>query len=219
MILYEIFMKYKIKKYDVISFDIFDTLIHRRTMFPWDIFGNVEEKLKKSGINEQFKEKRIIAEKEARIAANGKEIIIEDIYKKYRLSEIDSRELMQMELDEERLNVYPDQKMMNILNKAKKENKRIILISDMYLDENFIINLLDLCGCEGYDKIYLSSSVGYRKHDGSLFQYVRENENGNIIHIADNFKSDYKMARKNGVDSLWLPVPYIKRLFFGRIKN
>ena len=119
-----------------------------------------------------------------------------------------------MELEEEKANVYPDLKMIRVLETAKRRNKRVILTSDMYLEENFIITLLDMCGCTVYDKIYLSSSIGYCKQDGSLFQFVRRIERGRIIHIGDNYKSDYKMAKKKGLDSLWIPVPYIQRVFF-----
>ncbi len=49
-------------KYDIISFDIFDTLITRNMYEPNDIFKLMEEKLN----IESFTEKRQLAENEAR---------------------------------------------------------------------------------------------------------------------------------------------------------
>lgn len=48
-----------LKSYEVISFDIFDTLLKRNVNTPIDVFKYVENKINKPG----FAEKRIVSEK------------------------------------------------------------------------------------------------------------------------------------------------------------
>ena len=37
----------KIQDYEIISFDVFDTLIMRKTMFPVDVFDIISQKIKR----------------------------------------------------------------------------------------------------------------------------------------------------------------------------
>ena len=64
-----------LRKADVISFDIFDTLITRRIYSPEDIFSIIEQKYKL----DHFKEKRIQADSIARKQL-GRDINLDDIY-------------------------------------------------------------------------------------------------------------------------------------------
>ena len=65
----------QIEKYDVVSFDIFDTLLKRNVKKPTDIFRYMEKKYQKEG----FFNERIDAEKRARARAK-KEITLKKIY-------------------------------------------------------------------------------------------------------------------------------------------
>ena len=61
-----------IDKYEIISFDIFDTLIKRNVIDPVDIFKIVQERFNKKHINEMitdFFEKRVGTEKNMRTRA------------------------------------------------------------------------------------------------------------------------------------------------------
>lgn len=76
--------------FDVLSVDIFDTLLWRRVPEPKDIFGLVASALSNDGVlvahisPVQFAELRASAEKAARAAAEAKtgsrEVVLEDIY-------------------------------------------------------------------------------------------------------------------------------------------
>lgn len=65
----------EIKNYDIVSFDIFDTLLKRNVKEPTDVFSYMEKKYQING----FREKRIEAEKAARKKKNGLEISLEPI--------------------------------------------------------------------------------------------------------------------------------------------
>ncbi len=69
----------EIKNYDIVSFDIFDTLLKRNVKEPTDVFSYMEKKYQING----FREKRIEAEKAARKKKNGLEISLEDIYAEF----------------------------------------------------------------------------------------------------------------------------------------
>lgn len=52
-----------IQDYEIVSFDVFDTLIMRKTMFSADVFDIVSQKMKKDYINiEDFRNQRIKAD-------------------------------------------------------------------------------------------------------------------------------------------------------------
>ena len=71
-----------IDRYDVVSFDIFDTLIKRNLKCPEDIFDLVEQhyNLKHSHPIENFKSNRIIAEQIARKSCLKEEVTLKEIY-------------------------------------------------------------------------------------------------------------------------------------------
>ena len=65
------------------------------------------------------------------------------------------------------------------------ESKRVIITSDMYLPEEFICKILEREGLGGYEKLYLSSSVGKTKHVGDLFELIISEigKKNRLIHI------------------------------------
>ena len=69
----------EVKNYDIVSFDIFDTLLKRNVKEPTDVFSYMEKKYQIDG----FCEKRIEAEKTARKKKNGLEVTLKDIYTEF----------------------------------------------------------------------------------------------------------------------------------------
>ena len=74
-----------IDKADIVSFDIFDTLIRRMVKRPCDVFDLVEKKYNLTNFDKvsNFRTNRIKAEKESRLSCNNEEIVFEDIYKHF----------------------------------------------------------------------------------------------------------------------------------------
>ena len=74
----------------------------------------------------------------------------------------------------------------------------------MYLPKNVIRQILLNNGYDEIDKIYISCEPNVTKSTGNLYHYVIENEGispENILHIGDNYKSDYEMAKKCKINS------------------
>ncbi|MDB8542325.1 hypothetical protein PNU79_09980 [Turicibacter sanguinis] len=195
-------MKKQIAKYDVVSFDIFDTAILRYVSMPQDIFRLIENSYKLEGFTELRKQ----IEKELRLENSKSEISIEQIYVKltdyYKQSD-----LMQIEIElEKRLTtVNPD--VFDIYQEALNQKKKIIFTSDMYLPYEVIESILFSNGYSSYDKLFVSSVHQTSKHLGGLYQKVKETyPDTKILHFGDNLYSDILMAKKNGITPY-----YIKR--------
>ena len=186
-----------IKKYKVISFDIFDTLLVRPYAKPADLFTHVEMLTNVSG----FAKARINASRTAH-KMNSKEITYEEIYsympESYRyLAE------KELQLEEKVLKQNPD--MMYLFNYALRLKKRIILVSDMYLPSAVLARVLRSNGFNGYKKMYVSCEYGSTKWSGKLFDEVIRHEHvrpGVILHLGDNSMSDSINPMKRGISTI-----------------
>ena len=133
-----------IDKNDVISFDIFDTLILRNILKPTDIFKILAIYAKEEFNIDDFYDIRIESEKNSRNEKNNFECSYDDIYNainkkiknKQYIERLKKREL-ELELEFCTYNSY----MKSIFNYCEKRDKKIFLISDMYLEEDFINKL------------------------------------------------------------------------------
>ena len=197
-------MKIDLKKYQIISFDIFDTLVYRNTNNPMQVFELVENKYNKINKKkiEKFKEYRLKAECECRKNTDKEEVTLEDIYSllndKYDKKQI--KELQSLEKQVEITICNPNPEMFKLFQKALKIN-RVIITTDMYLDRETIESILKKCGYYGYEKLYISSEVGKTKRTGNIFKYINKDlklQNENILHIGDNKISDYLNPKLSG---------------------
>lgn len=98
-----------------------------------------------------------------------------------------------------------------IIEKAKETGKRVICISDMYLNKNQISQLLNHSGAtDKIEIIFSSADVILNKRSGLIFKHVENKlrHNGSdFLHIGDSLKSDYTMAMKSGWNAVHLPIP------------
>lgn len=187
---------------DVVSFDIYDTLITRPFVKPTDLFTYMEEHLGMKG----FRDARIKAESESRRLSDREDITIDDIYD---IIPSEYRGLKKTEIQYERELVVPMRPAVDLLKEMKADGRQIVLVSDMYLPETVIEDCLKRCGIP-YDRLFVSSTYGKTKHIGSLFDIVLE-ETGvkpdRIVHIGDNRHADVKMPKTRGIASIHVRKP------------
>ena len=96
--------------------------------------------------------------------------------------------------------------MKDIFDYCHKNRKQIIIITDMYLDKKTIVEILTICGYRDYDKIYISSVCGEKKSHGKIFKRILSELNipaNTMLHIGDNWKSDYFMPKIKGIKTYW----------------
>ena len=196
-------IKKAIDEHEVISFDIFDTLLVRPYVKPTDLFIHLELLNNVPG----FAKARVKAEFLARRNAQDRkeDVTFDEIYQ-----HIDSKykPLKEKEMSLEYTALRPRPEVERIYKYARQRNKKIIIISDMYLPQKFLTNVLKKCGYANFNKVFVSSEYGKTKASGSLYQHVIKNlgiSSEKILHIGDNLESDIKRARQLGIDAFFVP--------------
>ncbi len=191
-------------KYDVISFDIFDTLVLRPFTKPNDLFKILGMKYYLSDFNRI----RTNASALARDKVEHREVKIEDIYKEVNLmTNIDVKEGAKYEFEAEKNICYANPYMVQIFNTLVNSGKEVIIISDMYYSKKQIKEILDNCNIKGYTNLYISNEYKKSKKNHQLFEYVanKYKKNKKIIHIGDTYESDIEPADLIGWDAYYYP--------------
>jgi predicted HAD superfamily hydrolase len=194
----------RIDGFDIISFDVFDTLISRKVSNPTDIFSVVEKKIDKKG----FAKKRIIAERSARRkkSKDSEDVSLDDIYDEFMDKDIEF--LKQNEINEELNSCHRNKNGYRLYELACKKDKIIIAVSDMYLPSCIISRILFNAGYSNIKKLFVSSEYRSCKWTGHLFLSVLDElkiNNKKIIHIGDNYNADVIGAKRAGIIGLYFP--------------
>ena len=91
-----------IQDYEIVSFDVFDTLIMRKTMFSADVFDIVSQKMKKDYINiEDFRNQRIKADSDIAQTSPNIYEIYNQLKKNTGISESEKNRILQCEIETE----------------------------------------------------------------------------------------------------------------------
>ena len=190
----------KIESSSIISFDLFDTLISRNVPTPKDVFYLVEENIdKKFKIKSNFKNNRIEAEKKVSSKTNGiytLDNIYEELTFNYDYNDLIKFKNLELEIEEKLISINNIGR--EIYDFAKKIGKPLILVSDMYLPQVFLQKFLKKYNYQ-FDNIFISCECNCSKSNGTLYEHIiKKFKTKNILHIGDNFKSDYLMAKYHG---------------------
>lgn len=179
------------------TFDIFDTTLVRRCGEPGVVAHLVAHRLwpKDEMRRTEYLNLR-------RQAAHGETLA--EIYSQSgfgNVPEYTAEEIMDSELtvEAEQLTVNPV--MRQKIEQMRSEGWTVKFLSDMYLPSSFLGDVLRREGClRDSEEVIVSCEWGARKDTGTLYKKVRQKYNPTEwIHFGDNRRSDYKMARKNGV--------------------
>ena len=205
---------------DLYSFDIFDTLLHRRSGIPSATFLEVQEKLPECTIAfpKDFYQGYVVIRTSAellqlkyyRTQLDQNEINFDQIFECiswiYELNHEQIELLKRLELETELANIYPDRITGDRITKLLDAHEQVILISDMYLPLDFIKQLVQKCFPDFKDiPIFLSSEYKVRKHSSLLYYEVYKHYNekywgfDNWYHTGNSRYADYDQARKIGI--------------------
>ena len=172
------------------SFDVFDTIIARRCIYPNYVFFLLEEACGVKGLCRS----RIMASCLAAVKQEGSHSL-EDIYDELAclidLSKEKRSEIMAMELRIEFDNVIPINENINLLQKDD------VLISDMYLSSEVIESYLRKSGIV-HTHALLRTPSG--KSTGKLWREIANN-GFQFQHVGDCPRSDFHMARRAGMNA------------------
>jgi predicted HAD superfamily hydrolase/CDP-glycerol glycerophosphotransferase (TagB/SpsB family) len=205
------------------SFDLFDTLIRRKTLSPISVFQRTKELLRNSNLKfseifiQNYVQIRRDTERECRNYMNDTtnergtskiEISFDKIFDKIQeVFDLNDEQISfikktEVSIEFEILDIHPK---INQLKKLIKSGESVVIISDMYLPKKIIKNILVAADpiLENIP-LYLSSEIGHKKDTGDLylrvyydifFQFER------WVHFGDNYLSDGKEAKKLGIES------------------
>lgn len=194
----------EIDSHDAISFDMFDTLVTRQTIWSTDVLLLVEKKLSEKKIDSNnYYEERIASEH------SDKYLNIYDIYKvlqkKMSWDDKTRDEAMNEEINCELSCIIPRIAMKEAFNYALKKNKKVSIISDMFFPEEILKAYLDNCGISGYDRLFVSCDYKMSKQSGELYRAYLDYVNGlSCLHIGDNYECDIKKAGEYGIDTFYI---------------
>lgn len=186
-----------ITEFDVISFDVFDTLLLRPYLRPTDLFWKLETVEKAVG----FAEDRIQAERRSNAIARAQgraEATFDEIY-----TEMPKWKSMQAkELAVEKRCLVANPEMVDVYNAVKSAGKKVVITSDMYLPEDFLKEVLRNNGIDGWDGFYLSNTCQAQKRTGTLYDVMLADLGvaaSKVLHIGDNNHADVAQANQNGI--------------------
>lgn len=207
------------------SFDIFDTLITRKTAVPDGIFAIMQSELRKEdfasipvSIRNNFYRLRIAAEKLARYSyQNGEteDVTLAQIYDAFairgELTGIQRKQLVCLECDVEYQECVPIEKNVMQVKKLLANGEKVILISDMYLPKEQIYKMLSKADpvLENL-QLYVSGDCKKRKRTGAIYRFAMEQSHLNgaeCVHTGDNERMDAAAAEKVGIHARlsWFP--------------
>jgi predicted HAD superfamily hydrolase len=205
---------------DLVSFDVFDTLIFRAVARPIDAFELVKLRLLESEtalfsplIVDCFPANRVRAESLARdrmmLSSGQGEVTLDEIYATFAqltgAAPDVIAELRRTELEVERKLVYPNPAAKELFEAVRVEGKRIVLCSDMYLPSDAVRELLARCGYFGYEKLYVSGEERRSKHRGTMFAHAARTHGvplDRMLHIGDDEHSDVAIPGGAGCSTL-----------------
>ncbi len=190
--------------FEQISFDIFDTLLLRKTVFReklYQMFGRTQ------GLDFDFCGVRLQAEKS--LLEKGREPSLEAIYECVQgvtgISPELKEKLKAKELWLEFENLIPRKEIGRIYDRLAKCGKRIWLISDMYFSRKIVERILAKNGIENYEAILISCEYGVNKRNGLFREYLRQVPGGRKAHVGDSGEADGYCAKENGIVPFVIP--------------
>lgn len=198
----------KLLAYDIVCFDVFDTLLWRTCARPEDVFWFVGLSLKYPG----FKTLRIEAERQTRLenrqAGGSGEVTLEEIWRVVsRQTGIPVEKGIQTEWEWEQRFCRANPYFLEVLREFHQNGKSFTVISDMYLGKERIDQLLCACGYEKPSETVVSCDWGVCK-SGGLFHLFREKhgETLSYVHTGDHPESDIRAAKQAGFEAVYRPA-------------
>ena len=195
-------LKNLIDTHEIISFDVFDTLITRKVLSPEEIYDIIGKRI----LDRDLKKFRYSVE---RWSDN---MNVYEVYDEYRktigCSEEEKEEIIKTEVATEKDFLSRREKMVEIFNYAVNKGKPVYLISDMDLPKEILGDILNSLDIKRYKDLLVSCDYRMKKREG-LFKVFKEKVKGNsYLHIGDSEDSDGIYANMNGIDSYLIKNGY-----------
>ena len=200
--------------YKTYSYDIFDTCLVRACGSCMAVYDLMAKSVLGAGKGDgslcpDFVTERCAAELRARkklIHGKKEEVTLEEIYEECDFSAFTSmpkRVIMQVELEIEKAVLMPVREIKKEIDGLHAQGQCILFVSDTYLPEGFLRDVLTMHGLfKDGDALFVSSSTFKTEALGSLFRLIRKQLHVDYkawIHKGDNRYCDFYMPQELGI--------------------
>ena len=202
---------------EIISFDVFDTLLMRGVAKSYHVRELVGLKVEALlGCEFDFPTLRAKAEEDG-------DLTLDEVYKNFAelsgLDEATCKKIRELEVSTEVSLALPRARVVDWFKAAVAAGKEVWIICDTPLQTPDLERLLSKCGVEGYDKLLLSGETGLRKDTATIWNQLEERAE-DFIHIGDDEVSDIQLPSERGLGTchtmsalnLFSQVPFGKNL-------
>lgn len=211
----ELALQQAIDVHPIITFDVYDTLVCRVIYKDRDLWHLVDREYQKRNHTESinFYKKRETSDNQARKTYPHREVTLDEIYEVF--AELYGQELADackaLEIELEINLTFPNDEVIEAYQYALQQGKKVYIISDMYLTDTIIGQVLDHNRIRGYDKLFVSCIYRKTKHEGgALFSAVLEEiqaDAKDVLHIGNDAKADIQQSKAVGLDAYLIKPP------------
>lgn len=191
---------------EVISFDVFNTLLKQDVLAEADVFKIVEQEWSRQHQGElvnNFSLQRQHAEQHVKQQL-GTGATLHDIYQIMNVP----RDMEQVERKIWHQISCANRPLLELFNALIEIGKRVILVADTFLSKYDVASMLADAGYGGYEKLYVSSEYTADKTMSGLFRQMLQElalESNQLVHVDDN-KITIMLAAKNfGLKTCQIP--------------
>ncbi|MEM7547165.1 MAG: HAD family hydrolase [Pseudomonadota bacterium] len=199
----------------LVSFDLFDTLLHRTRLAPEAItrktagFARLIAGARAGEAVFTARHRFAVRAKAAMIAAGtGDEPPLVDLFadalRAAGIADADTlaARLVAFETEVERAGIRAADGAIDVLDRVTADGRKTVAISDMYLPAEAITAMLARAGLgDRFDNVFVSAEEGWTKKSSRLYQIVAERlevDPAHCLHIGDRIDSDVRPARAAG---------------------
>ncbi|MEP0356634.1 rhamnan synthesis F family protein [Paraglaciecola sp.] len=211
----------EISNFDIVSFDIFDTVLRREFNEPDYAKLKLGKELVSHGYFEtpqDFIEQRNEAELVCRKIVNFEgDISIYDTYQQIAnnkgLSATLTKQWAEKEFYYDLAMTLPKDEMVKIVHELDAMGREIWFVTDIYYSKAQITKMLRKIGISIPYKLFVSADIKKRKDAGTMWVHIKKlvDESGqSFIHIGDNVRSDAQICGDFGLQNMHILNPIDK---------
>lgn len=94
---------------------------------------------------------------------------------------------------------------VDFLKQARESGAGVVALSNTALPLQLVERIMEHHGVAGYfDRILLSSEIGWKKPAPDAFAAATEGVHGRVIMVGDDFDADIAGARSAGLEAVWI---------------
>jgi FMN phosphatase YigB (HAD superfamily) len=204
---------------DVLSVDVFDTLITRSVAQPSHVFAVLERELlsnasspREAQLYDGFARVRLLVERRAREnkakTSPYADVTLDEIYieirRELKISFADSQRIAEREMALERDMVVAVPHTVAAITRAREVGVRVIAVSDNYMSSKQLLMMFEAAGIVGFslDDVFVSCELGGTKSNGQIWPVVLQRITTpvhRIIHVGDHEEADGSAASAAGL--------------------